>query len=363
MAKTATTASTNPPPAFRVFISSTYEDMKEYRVAASAAMTNVEAIPMGMERFTATSMPPIERCYEEIRQCQYCVCLLGFRYGSLYKDSNLSYSELEFNEAERLGLPILVFIQSGSIDPDKIDLEDFSRREAYKKRLQSSASNRLTARFTTVDDLRDKLSRALQDEFKRKESGADSQKRDTDVKPTEEYIEGASVYKNFLLMPAEYTDRTVRLRVRMDGVYGSWKLKEELFEAYNLPLGKILYINDVFVIGADYSDVGDEAKHIDLVAVGEAAKQIRNLGITRGSVFEADVKLEWRYVKNIAGKAHIQIGARDAYIAKLIVRDPTISLITKSSTISSPADEAYGIDDVRSIQSQGELIELLKRLT
>ena len=102
-----------PQPAYRVFISSTYEDMKEYRSAASDALTNIQAIPMGMERFTATSQPVIDRCYEEIRQCQFCVSIIGFRYGSLYKDSNYSYSELEFNEAERLGIPILVFVRKG----------------------------------------------------------------------------------------------------------------------------------------------------------------------------------------------------------------------------------------------------------
>ena len=158
----------SPPPAYRVFISSTYEDMKEYRDAASEALTNVEAVPMGMERFTASTQPVIDKCFEELRQCQFCVCLLGFRYGSLYKDSGLSYSELEFNEAERLGIPTLVFIRSGSISSDKIDISDLSRLDKYKKKLQSSASNRLTANFTTPEDLRDKLTRALQDEFKRK---------------------------------------------------------------------------------------------------------------------------------------------------------------------------------------------------
>lgn len=37
----------NPPPAYRVFISSTYEDMKEFRSAAADALTNIQAIPHG----------------------------------------------------------------------------------------------------------------------------------------------------------------------------------------------------------------------------------------------------------------------------------------------------------------------------
>lgn len=329
----------NPPPAYRVFISSTYEDMKEFRSAAGDALTNIQALPMGMERFTATSQPVIERCYEEIRQCQFCVSILGFRYGSLYKDTNLSYSELEFDEAERLGIPILVFIREGNIDANRIDIDDFTKRNRFKKKLQSSASNRLTASFTSPEDLRDKLTRSLQEEFKRyaenKENNAAS-KTEEKIPREEEYLTGAAVYRNFILMPGEYCDQTVKLRVRFDGTFGSWRLKEELFEAYNLPIGRALYLNNLFVLGVDYSNIGDEAKHIDAFAVGDAAKWILENNITRGSVFEAYFKLEWKYVKNVAGKSKIQIGASDAYIAKLVLRNANIELLTQSSNTAIP---------------------------
>lgn len=354
----STKANGNPPPAYRVFISSTYEDMKDYRNAAADAMTNIQVVPMGMERFTATTQPVIDRCYEEIRQCQFCVSILGFRYGSLYKDTNLSYSELEFNEAERLGIPILVFIRKGALDSDKIDVEDFARLDRFKKRLQNSASNRLTASFTTPEDLRDKLTRALQDEFSRKIES--NEKKDNSKSGTkddkEEYIKGAAIFKNFIIMPGEYCEQTVRLRVRFDGTYGSWHLKEELFEAYNLPIGRALYLNNLFVIGADYSDIGDEAKHIDAFATGDAAKWILENGITKGSVFEGNFKLEWKYVKNVAGKSRIQIGASDAYIAKLVISNPDIKLVAQSMNTAIPE-----IPDSAGLSQQG-IIDMLSKV-
>ena len=348
----------NPPPAYRVFISSTYDDMKDYRNAAAEAMTNIQAIPMGMERFTATTQPVIDRCYEEIRQCQFCVSIIGFRYGSIYKDTNLSYSELEFNEAERLGIPILVFIRKGSIDSDRIDVEDFTRLDRFKKRLQSSASNRLTASFTTPEDLRDKLSRALQNEFSRKSHNDErkSATKSADKAPEEEYIKGASIYKKYILIPGEYCDQVVKLRVRFDGTFGSWQIKEELFEAYNLPIGKALYLNDLFVIGADYSNIGDEAKHIDAFAVGEAAKWILENNITKGSVFEGYFKLEWKYVKNIAGKSRIQIGASNAYIAKLILRNPDLKVVAQSANTAVPE-----LPEITT-QSQESIIDMMRKL-
>ncbi len=335
----ATKNTGNPPPAYRVFISSTYEDMKEFRSAAADALTNIQAIPMGMERFTAANQPAIDRCYEEIRQCQFCVSILGFRYGSLYKDSNLSYSEMEFDEAERLGIPILVFIREGSLEANKIDAEDFARRNRYKNKLQSSASNRLTTTFSSAEDLRDKLTRALQEEFKRNAENKENQtlsKKSDKADSTEEYLSGAAIYRNFILMPGVYCDQTVKLRVRLDGPFGSWRLKEELFEAYNLPIGKALYLNDLFVLGVDYSNIGEEAKHIDAFAVGDAAKWILENNIAKGSVFEGYFRLEWKYVKNVAGKSRIQIGASDAYIAKLIIRNANIDLVTQSLNTAKP---------------------------
>ncbi len=308
--------------------------MKEFRSAASDALTNIQAIPMGMERFTAANQPPINRCYEEIQKCQFCVSILGFRYGSLYKNTNLSYSELEFDEAERLGIPILVFIRSGEIDANRIDVDDLTRRDKFKRKLQSSASNRLTVSFTSPEDLRDKITRALQDEIKRSAETKETdpaQKRDDKTHPKEEYLRGAAVYRNFILMPGEFCEQTVRLRVRFEGSFGSWKLKEELFEAYGLPIGRALYLNNLFVLGVDYSSIGEEARHIDAFAVGDAAKWLLEKNITSGSVFEGYFKLEWKYVRNVAGKSKLQIGASDAYIAKLILRNPDIELIAQNS--------------------------------
>lgn len=346
-----------PPPAYRVFISSTSEDMKDYRKAASEAMTNILAVPMGMDRFTALAgQTVLERCYEEIRQSQYFVIIIGFRYGSIYKETDLSYTELEFNEAERLGIPILVFIRNGSIDSDSIDIDDLSRLVRFKNRLQKSASNRLTASFTTPEDLRDKLTRSLQTEFSTNNDKG-NKKVSSSKSNVEEYVKGASLYKKFILMPGEYCDQTVRLRVRFDGNFGSWRLKEELYEAYNLPVGKALYLQGVFVLGANYNDVDDDARHIDLFAVGDAARWILENSITKGSVFESDFVLEWKYAKNIAGKSRIQVGASNAYIAKLILKSSDIKLIAQNSNTAIPKlpDSVDGSD-------QNDLLSFLKEL-
>ena len=344
----------NPQPAYKVFISSTYEDMKEYRSAAAEALINIQAIPMGMERFTAASQPPIDRCYEEIRQCQFCVSILGFRYGSLCKDTSLSYSELEFNEAERLGIPILVFIREGNLDANRINLDDFSKRERFRNRLQNSASNRLTVTFSSPEDLKDKLTRALQEEIKRNAERKDNSEsiKKSDKENIEEYLAGAQEYRKFILMPGEYSNQTVRLRVRFDGNYGTWKLKEELFDAFDLTVGKAIYINDLFVLGVDYSNISEEGKHMDAFAVGDAAKWFLTNNINKGCIIEGDFSLEWRYCKNVAGKAMLQFGASDAYLARLIIKSPNIKLITQSLNTAQPS---HLLNDVREINDDADI--------
>ena len=95
-------------------------------------------------------------------------------------------------------------------------------------------------------------------------------------------------------------------------------LKEELFDAFGFEIGNALFLNDLFVLGVDYGDIGSEARHIDLFAGGEGADWFLREEITKGDIFEGDFELAFKYAKNIAGKSKVQIGASNAYIAKLI---------------------------------------------
>ena len=81
-----TTAKRNPPPAFRVFVSSTFTDMRQYRDAISQALNKADCIPYGMERFGAATVPPLKVCYEELENSQIYICALGMRYGSIDAD-------------------------------------------------------------------------------------------------------------------------------------------------------------------------------------------------------------------------------------------------------------------------------------
>ena len=80
---------------FQVFISSTYEDLKDERKAVEETIIRSGDIPVGMEAFPAADNEQFEFIKTIIDVCDYYVLLIAGRYGSLAPDG-LSYTEKEY---------------------------------------------------------------------------------------------------------------------------------------------------------------------------------------------------------------------------------------------------------------------------
>jgi Domain of unknown function (DUF4062) len=97
---------------YQVFISSTYEDLKEERQAAVEAVLKSGNIPAGMELFTAGSQSQYEVILRWIDDSDIFMLILGGRYGSIEPSSGLSYMEAEFNYARKTGKPFFSIVLS-----------------------------------------------------------------------------------------------------------------------------------------------------------------------------------------------------------------------------------------------------------
>lgn len=93
-----------------VFVSSTFTDMQNYRRRVRDALTQLETIVRGMEQFGSKPGSRVEECLQVVRSCQLYVGIFGMRYGSIPDGYDESMTHLEYDEAQRLDLLLLIYI-------------------------------------------------------------------------------------------------------------------------------------------------------------------------------------------------------------------------------------------------------------
>ena len=94
----------------RIFLSSTYEDLKAHRqkVEDSFAISGLDY--NAMEHFGSTANPPIQICLQAVEQSDVLIAVLGVRYGSCPPKGKRSFTEREYLHARSHKIPILPFM-------------------------------------------------------------------------------------------------------------------------------------------------------------------------------------------------------------------------------------------------------------
>jgi formylglycine-generating enzyme required for sulfatase activity len=100
-----------------VYLSSTYEDLKDYRSAVFEALRKAGYEVLAMEDYVATDRRPVEKCLADVARADIYVGLFAFRYGYIPpvehgNPDGHSITELEFRHAEKLRKPCLAFAVS-----------------------------------------------------------------------------------------------------------------------------------------------------------------------------------------------------------------------------------------------------------
>ena len=126
-------------------------------------MIRAGGTPLDMAYFTADPRPPAQVCRDAVRSADVFVGIVGFRYGSPVRDRpELSYTELEFEEAGKAGLPRLVFLLSEDAQgPAELfrDIEHGARQEGFRNSLPDSGITVTTV--TSPEGLETALYQAL----------------------------------------------------------------------------------------------------------------------------------------------------------------------------------------------------------
>ena len=145
-----------------VFVGSTFIDLQPYRDAVFQALNRLETVVRGMEYFGSLPETPKEECLRIVRSCKVYVGIFAMRYGSLDPKSGKSLTQLEYEEAQRIGLPSLIYLLNEELQPvlpKHIEFgEGADKLRAFKETMRK---NHVVSLFTTTDDLVAKITRDI----------------------------------------------------------------------------------------------------------------------------------------------------------------------------------------------------------
>lgn len=134
-----------------VMVSSTFTDLKEHRAALIQAINGHGLMHVGMENASAKpGVDVLDSSLQMVRDGSAYVGVISHKYGQIpdclvRNPTGLSLTELEFNEARRIGRPVLLFImgKKHKVDLDDIELDPDKQRklEAFRENAKRSTAD------------------------------------------------------------------------------------------------------------------------------------------------------------------------------------------------------------------------------
>jgi hypothetical protein len=97
----------------RVYISSTYSDLREHRERVYRALRALRHDVIAMEDYVACDERPLDRCLADVARCDVYVGLFAHRFGYVPEHGNpdgRSVTELEYLKAGEVRIPRLIFL-------------------------------------------------------------------------------------------------------------------------------------------------------------------------------------------------------------------------------------------------------------
>lgn len=247
-----------------IFVSSTYEDLKAYRDEVERSIIYMNQTIKGMEFFGSTPERPLDKCLQTVRECKLYIGIIGMRYGSVEEDSGKSFTELEYDEAVKNRIPVLIYIldENHPIASRFVDKgEGAEKLEAFKSRLKKA---HVVSSFTTPADLGKKVTQDLMNELKKDRAIEDSLR----TLPSDTEGGNYEILRGFLRRPYKYYGQEIILDMLLTPNQTS-SVKVALCKGLGLQVGDVSGIR-----ATAKSPDGKESSSIQLYGEGEMADWI-----------------------------------------------------------------------------------------
>ncbi|AOE41625.1 hypothetical protein BEE12_18210 [Pantoea agglomerans] len=183
---------------YQIFVSSTYEDLIQHRKKVIETVLSLYHFPVGMEMFSADDAEQWDIIRETIDVSDYYIVIIGHRYGST-GSQGLSYTEMEYDYAKSLGIPVLAFVRNRNVattgnerenDPERLKkLDDF---------IAKAKSNKMCDFWEGIDDLAAKVAIALPKVMRRTPRTGWVRANDMDVRKVSQELARLSAENNDL---------------------------------------------------------------------------------------------------------------------------------------------------------------------
>jgi hypothetical protein len=145
---------------YQVFVSSTYEDLREERQEVMQALLELDCIPSGMELFPAANEDQWTLIKGVIDDCDYYIVIVAGRYGSTARDGK-SYTQMEYEYALSKNKPVIAFLHGNA---DAIPAGKSEKDGDGKKRLEEFcqlARQRMVKTWESPAELGSVVSRSI----------------------------------------------------------------------------------------------------------------------------------------------------------------------------------------------------------
>ena len=147
---------------YQVFVSSTYNDLKNERLAVINCLLDNDCIPVGMEQFHGVPMNQWDYIKKMLDNSDYCVLILAGKYGSIEGDSGIGYTEKEFDYAVANKIPVirLLYKDLGLLNVNQSETDSVKKEKllAFRKKAEQDS---LADYYESIDGLKNKVSIAI----------------------------------------------------------------------------------------------------------------------------------------------------------------------------------------------------------
>lgn len=103
-------------------------DLIEERKIVIESVLHLGQFPMGAEFLKATNVKQFDAISKCIKESDCVILVVGEKYGSIYPDEGVSYTEAEYNYALTNGIPVLVFIKNIATNDVSDNLKKFREK-------------------------------------------------------------------------------------------------------------------------------------------------------------------------------------------------------------------------------------------